>query len=90
MNTVHVDGDFMHYLCPHCGLWTQVAKADLNCKIFRHGVRIDTGQPINPHASQEEVQSLIQAHGIYGCGGPHQLNQDASGTWMVQACSWSS
>jgi hypothetical protein len=84
---VHVDGNLFHYQCPHCELWIQVRREDLNCKIFRHGVFIDSGKPIDPHASKGDVES--QSHNILGCGGPHMIYND-TGKWYVRACSWSS
>jgi hypothetical protein len=88
MTSVIVDDQIYRYICPHCNLWIEVK--DLNCCIFRHGAYIGTYEPINPHASQQEVQSLKDAGKIVGCGGPHKLEMSPSGEWTVRICSWDS
>jgi hypothetical protein len=57
--------------CPHCEKLVLIEK--LNCCIFRHGTFINTGQQINPHASKEECEQLINTKQIYGCGKPFKI-----------------
>ena len=60
------------FSCPQCGDLIIVDQKDLNCCIFRHAVDKKTFQPINPHASERECQSLVDTQQIYGCGKPFQ------------------
>jgi hypothetical protein len=85
-DVVVIDKDKFRYMCPHCKLWTEVLQRELNCKIFRHAVYEKDLQPINPHASEEEVKAIRSQ--IIGCGGPHRLFQSHDGTWKVGECSW--
>ena len=57
--------------CPHCHEPVMIEK--LNCCIFRHGIIKTTGQQMNPHATKEECQQLIQENQIYGCGKPFKI-----------------
>ena len=88
MNVILENGVY-RYICPHCELLTEVHEKELNCCIFRHGVYQQTYKPINPHASQQEVQRLKLDNAIIGCGGPHQLKL-IDGQWTVHPCPWSS
>jgi len=60
------------FQCPHedCKLMIEVAKGDINCKIFRHGVFKDTMKFINPHSPQNKCQEYKEKDLIYGCGKP--------------------
>jgi hypothetical protein len=60
--------------CPNCFDFFEVAPNELNCKIFRHGVLKATGQPINPHASKADIDALLAADKIYGCGRPFRFD----------------
>lgn len=62
--------DLYVFICPHCKDPSVVAKGEINCKIFRHGCYKKDLSPINPHASKEECERLIQENLIYGCGKP--------------------
>ena len=57
--------------CPHCEEVVIIEK--LNCCIFRHGIIKKTGQQMNPHASKEECNQLVQENQIYGCGKPFKI-----------------
>lgn len=59
--------------CPHCGGGIEVLVAQLNCRIFRHGVFRDSGLPIHPHLSQSDCEQLVASERIYGCGKPFQI-----------------
>lgn len=83
--SVTIDHDVLRYQCPHCKLWTEVHKQDINCKIFRHAVYKKDFKPINPHASLEQVKKIRNQ--IIGCGGPHML-VPINDTWIVKSCSW--
>jgi len=57
--------------CPHCKDSVEIVK--LNCRIFRHGVFINTGKQMNPHASKEKCDKYVAEKRIYGCGKPFQI-----------------
>ena len=62
----------MLVVCPHClhFVWIE----EINCGIFRHAIYKASGEPINPHASEEECITLVQEGLVYGCGKPFKLN----------------
>ena len=79
-------GDFYNFKCPHCHNDIIVAKKELNCKIFRHGVYIKTGKPMNPHMNQLKCVWLAKTKQIYGCGKPFRV---VNGTPMyVEICDY--
>lgn len=57
--------------CPHCECMMCIEK--VNCGIFRHGVEIQTGKQIDPHAPKEVCDELIKNGLIYGCGKPFEI-----------------
>jgi hypothetical protein len=58
--------------CPHCQV--PIIILELNCRIFRHGVFIDTSQQIPPHLSKIECEKIKEK--IYGCGKPFRINNE--------------
>jgi hypothetical protein len=66
---------FYFVTCPHCMGLIGVLKSELNCRIFRHAILKSTLQPINPHATKEICDALIQNNLIYGCGKPFFINE---------------
>ena len=71
--------------CPHCN--GAVIIDQLNCCIFRHGVIISTMQQMNPHASKEECDRLIQSNQILGCGKPFRIINE-SNTLIAVICDY--
>lgn len=67
------------FQCPHCDLYIQVSEAQINCQIFRHGVLISNGEQVNPHASKEECDRLVENNLVNGCCKPFKLFRDDSG-----------
>ena len=65
----------MLVICPHCKDYVFIEK--LNCRIFRHAC-YKNGEPIPPHASKEECETLLEKNMIYGCAKPFQILQDGS------------
>lgn len=64
----------IYYLeCPHCKGLIEIHEADINCSIFRHGVYIDSGTQMNPHASREECEGAFSKGKIIGCGKPFRF-----------------
>ena len=63
------DNEFIIFKCPHeeCQQYIMVAKKELNCKIFRHGVRKQNFEQMNPHAPKNECDTLVRSNSVYGC-----------------------
>lgn len=57
--------------CPHCS--DIVAIAELNCRIFRHGILKANFQQIDPHASEALCAFYVANNLIYGCGKPFTI-----------------
>lgn len=87
-DNVSVDGDKLIFQCPHCFLFVEVLKNDLNCKIFRHAVFKNNGQNINPHASESECNNLIISDSVVGCAKPFQIVQISNESYKVQQCGY--
>ena len=58
--------------CPHCHC--QILIEAINCRIFRHAVYKHNGEPINPHASEDECNRLVEEDRVLGCAKPFRLN----------------
>lgn len=57
--------------CPTCGGGAVIA--EVNCGIFRHAVLRSTGECVNPHAGEAEIERLLAEKAIWGCGQPFRL-----------------
>lgn len=57
--------------CPYCN--GDIIILELNCKIFRHGQFKDTGKQLNPHASKELCDKVIEEDLVYGCAKPFKI-----------------
>lgn len=77
-----IDNNY-YFECPHCKLIVQIAHNEVNCGIFRHGVYIETGQNIHPHASKDQCDMLLQTSKIYGCGKPFKFD-----TKNIETCDY--
>ena len=75
-------------LCPHCHEYFMVDKNEIKCAIFRHGVYIETLEPIDPHSPKNICEKLVSDKKIYGCGKPFQLLLDVSGENFTQVCDY--
>lgn len=65
--------DYIFFNCPHCGIEIEVAKNEINCKIFRCGTFKCNGLPIPPHLDKATCDKLKETDVIYGCGMPMKL-----------------
>lgn len=61
----------LHLDCPWCGLKFAVYSKDINCGIFRHGAI--NGEPLAPHASQNECENALKQPGVIGCCKPLKI-----------------
>ncbi len=77
--------DFIEIQCPHCQGTVVLLKTDIHCGIFRHGVMIQTGEQINPHASQQECERLVASGQVRGCCKPFQFH---AGMKNAEACGY--
>ena len=64
--------------CPHCKFWIWIT--EVNCRIFRHAVCIETNEPVNQHASEKELQTI----NYLGCGKPFRLDDNNNAI----VCGW--
>jgi hypothetical protein len=60
--------------CPHC--FQYIVIDELNCGIFRCGIKKDNFEQIPSHASKEECEYLKHNDLIYGCGKPFRIIAD--------------
>lgn len=61
--------------CPHCQMGIVVAREDIACGIFRHGVYIaPPNEPLGPHATKETCDYAVANGLIYGCGKPFRFD----------------
>lgn len=61
--------------CPHCHADIMVARDDIACGIFRHGVYVaPPNEPLCPHASKEICDRAVELGLIYGCGKPFRFD----------------
>jgi hypothetical protein len=72
--------------CPHCN--TFIFILELNCKIFRHGVFIATGQQIDPHCPKELCEMYLEKGLIYGCGKPFRIIETGEHGWKAEQCDY--
>jgi len=84
------------FTCPHCNGMVVVPKGQLNCKIFRHAIykvtinnNIVENKQVDPHATKEYCDYLIENDYVYGCCKPVQIigvKQD--GTLNAMKCDY--
>jgi len=72
--------------CPQCNEPVLIEK--VNCSIFRHGVLIENGAQIDPHASVELCTYYITNNRIYGCGKPFKLVKNEEGKFVAIVCEY--
>lgn len=79
------DNNLLIFNCPHCKQQIIVKLEETNCKIFRHGVMKINFEQINPHATKELCDSLVERDLIYGCGKPFKISDDLL---KVETCDY--
>lgn len=63
--------DPIYIECPNCNFLVEILS--LNCGIFRHGVFKNTHQQLDPHASKDFCDMIVDKDLIYGCGKPFKV-----------------
>ena len=81
------ENDFINVECPHCFGHIIVKKNEINCKIFRHGTHRSNMEPINPHATKNECQSLFESGSVFGCCKPFRL-EEKNGDFVAIECDY--
>jgi len=71
LNQQNQNQNIVLFECPHCHGSIEIEQ--LNCGIFRHA-ELKTQQALNPHATQKEMEQLIQTNSIHGCGKPFRYD----------------
>ena len=86
---VEEDGNLYIFQCPYedCNGYITVAKKELNCKIFRHGVLKRSFQQMGPHDAKNICDSLYSNKEIYGCGRPFRFVSNHSGN-HIEKCDY--
>ena len=75
--------------CPHCNGVVLVAKTEVNCQIFRHGIIKSNDQQVNPHASKGECEMILSENLVYGCCNPFKLILDSDRIPIfAEKCDW--
>jgi hypothetical protein len=80
--------DYIIVECPHCNGQIQIFKNEINCTIFRHAVFKNTFQQVNPHASQQECEQLLQSGRVVGCCKPFKINRKNGGEYEAVICDY--
>ena len=63
--------------CPACKGLVEVV--EINCGIFRHAVRRDSGEAISPHTPRDECERLAREGEVWGCASPFRVIRDNTG-----------
>lgn len=82
------DDKSLQLACPHCEGIFNVFDNEIRCRIFRHGVHKKLLLPMNPHASKEECDRLVEEGIIFGCGKPFEMIKDDNGSWKAVVCEY--
>lgn len=88
MNATIIDGEFLHFACPHCETFVSVKIQEINCAIFRHGTYKDSFKQLDPHLCKDECDRLSREDLIFGCGRPFQLVRRSDDAYTVQICEY--
>lgn len=82
--------------CPHCDMFVQVEKNQVNCHIFRHAYlvnKLSNGQiqllgQIGPHTPKAQCDQLIKEERIVGCGRPFKFVKQDNGEYRAEICGY--
>ena len=81
-NSAQTEDNYIVVECPHCQLMMFMYKSEINCQIFRHGVKKElNGQcqiespfsQLPPHETKENCDKSVDI--IYGCGKPFKIEK---------------
>ena len=74
--------------CPHCEELILIYKNEINCAIFRHGVKKSNLKQINPHLPKDVCDILARNNQIYGCGKPFKLIETSDKQYTAIICDY--
>ena len=80
----------LYFACPHCGGEIEILPADLNCRIFRHGVLKSDGanqQGVSPHETKENCDRLVANNLVQGCCKPFRV-VNVNGVETIEICDY--
>ena len=88
-NSVIEDGEFLIFPCPHedCNQYIMVSKKEINCHIFRHGVRKHNFEQINPHSNKDICVNLKSSDSVYGCAKPFKIVKKDN-KYYIEICEY--
>lgn len=80
-------GTDLIFTCPHCAAEVIVAKNEIHCSIFRHGVLKGSFRQMDPHSPKETCDRLAQEGQIFGCGKPFRIVTE-NNVYSVESCDY--
>lgn len=83
------------FQCPHCDLFIEVMKGEVNCSIFRHGYyynldergNVILTQQVNPHLPKESCDDLVGRKAVIGCCRPFRMVKTGD-SYCVEICDY--
>ena len=87
-NSINIIEDMMFFTCPHCYGVCCVRLCDINCGIFRHGIKRGTYEQIDPHEREEVCKYLAENNKIIGCGKPFKIKTLGKNSYEVVICDY--
>lgn len=88
-NTSILQNNILIGKCPCCQEYVSIKQEDIRCGIFRHAVYRNNFQPIPPHSTQEECETLVSSGRVYGCGKPFQVRLvSVEGEYELVECGY--
>ena len=79
--------DYIIVSCPKCNDFIQIFIKDLNCKIFRHAVKKNNFELVNPHCSKDILDKMLEDNIIYGCATPFNIILK-EGKYVAKICDY--
>ena len=65
--------DYIIVSCPKCSDLIQIMIKDFNCKIFRHAIKKNNFELVNPHATKIDLDKMLKDNSIFGCATPFKI-----------------
>jgi hypothetical protein len=90
-DTYRIENNILVGKCPHCQEYVSIKEKDIQCGIFRHAVYRNNYQPIPPHSSKIECETLVSTNKVFGCAKPFQVRPcplDITGEYQIVACDY--
>ena len=75
------------FKCPNCMEEIIVAKNDINCGIFRHGVFKNNWIQMKPHEIKVNCDKFYDEELIFGCGKPFEIKK-INNIFIIDVCDY--